>query len=73
MEKTSARKWFLKYLPAAILTLAGTAGGYLYYRFVGCASGACPITANPVLSTLYGGAIGFLTGSIVTPDKGKRP
>ncbi len=71
MEKSNTQKWFFKYLPVAILTLAGAAGGYLYYRFVGCASGACPISANPALSTLYGGAVGFLIGSAVTPDKGK--
>lgn len=34
--------------------------GFLYYKFVGCASGTCPITSNPLHSTLYGAAIGFL-------------
>jgi hypothetical protein len=43
--------------------LLGAAGGYLWYRFVGCKSGACPITRNPWVSTIYGAAIGamFLT------------
>ena len=38
----------------------GAAGGYLFYRFVGCKSGACPITRNPWISTLYGALIGAL-------------
>ncbi|MGA9119574.1 MAG: DUF6132 family protein, partial [Bacteroidota bacterium] len=32
----------------------GAAGGYAYYRFIGCKSGMCPITSNPWLSMLYG-------------------
>ena len=40
--------------------LLGGAGGYAYYRFIGCKSGACPITSNPWISTLYGALIGVL-------------
>jgi hypothetical protein len=38
----------------------GLIGGFLYYQFVGCNSGTCPITSNPLISTLYGGVIGYL-------------
>jgi hypothetical protein len=38
----------------------GGAAGYAYYRFVGCRSGACPITSNPWISTIYGAAIGAM-------------
>jgi hypothetical protein len=34
--------------------------GFAWYRFVGCASGACPLTSNPWISTLYGGVVGVL-------------
>jgi hypothetical protein len=34
--------------------------GFVYYRFVGCATGACPLTSNPVISTLYGAMMGLL-------------
>ncbi|MBF0502505.1 MAG: YtxH domain-containing protein [Candidatus Riflebacteria bacterium] len=37
----------------------GAVLGFLYYKFVGCPSGACPITANPYTSTLYGLLIGL--------------
>jgi Family of unknown function (DUF6132) len=39
--------------------LGGTVG-YLYYHFIGCVSGHCPITGNPYISTGYGAAIGML-------------
>jgi hypothetical protein len=46
-----------------IHTLAYVAGGailgFAYHKIVGCRSGACPITANPYISTIYGALIGF--------------
>ncbi len=65
------KKW-KHYLPMMILAVVGLIGGFLYYYFVGCASGACPITSNPYISTLYGGVIGVLLGYIVTPGKKKE-
>ncbi|WP_308420576.1 DUF6132 family protein [Dyadobacter endophyticus] len=38
----------------------GSVLGYLYYHFIGCSSGTCPITSNPVNSTLYGAVMGGL-------------
>ena len=40
--------------------LIGAAAGYGWHRVVGCSSGACPITANPYVSTLYGAVMGYL-------------
>ena len=39
---------------------AGAVGGYLYWYFIGCNSGVCPITSSPVNSTLYGIVMGGL-------------
>lgn len=49
-----------KYLNYRLLLglLVGAAGGYAYYYFVGCQSGSCPITSNPLTMTLYGMAFG---------------
>ncbi len=41
----------------------GAVGGFLYYRLVGCSTGTCPITSNPVVSTLYGALMGGLIAS----------
>lgn len=40
--------------------IVGAISGYLYYHFVGCASGNCAITSKPVNSTLYGSLLGGL-------------
>ena len=48
------------------MMVGGTIGGvlrFLYYRLVGCSTGACPLTRNPYVSTLYGIALGILIGS----------
>ncbi|HET6556562.1 MAG TPA: hypothetical protein VFG54_04560 [Prolixibacteraceae bacterium] len=39
--------------------LIGALAGYLYYHFIGCNSGLCAITSSPVMSTLWGGLMGF--------------
>jgi hypothetical protein len=39
--------------------LAGAAGGYLYFHFVGC-NGQCLIASSPYISTIYGGLLGGL-------------
>jgi hypothetical protein len=47
-----------------ILALIGMLGGFLYWKFVGCASGTCPIKSNMSLMTAYGGVIGGLLGNM---------
>lgn len=42
----------------------GGIAGYLYYRTIGCSSGACPLTSNPYTSTLYGVFTGFYIASM---------
>ena len=56
---TSLEKLF-SLLKISLPVILGGAGGYLYYYFIGCASGTCPITGNPYISTAYGGLIGAL-------------
>jgi len=45
--------------------VGGAAVGFAYHKLVGCRSGACPITANPYISTLYGALMGFLAGGML--------
>ncbi len=72
MEQSGKKSGFRRYLPAMLLSIVGAVGGYLYYRFVGCASGTCIITSNPVISTIYGAVFGLLIGFIITPSKKKE-
>jgi len=45
--------------------LFGALGGYLYWRFVGCASGTCAITSVWWRSTLYGALMGGFAFDII--------
>jgi len=47
-------------LRTVLFVVGGALVGLLYYRLVGCRSGACPITGNPYIATLYGAVLGFL-------------
>jgi len=49
--------------------LIGVTLGYAYYYFIGCRTGACPITSNPYASIIYGGLIGAL---FAFPSKKKK-
>ena len=47
---------------AIAFTFAGALGGFLYWKFVGCNSGTCPIQSVWYWSTLWGAAVGYLIG-----------
>lgn len=60
-----------KYL-TIIFTLIGALGGFLYWKFVGCISGTCPIQSVWYWSTLWGAAIGYLMGDFINELVQKR-
>jgi hypothetical protein len=43
---------------------SGAVTGYLYWYFIGCSSGTCPITASPVSSMIWGAVTGGLLFSL---------
>jgi hypothetical protein len=45
-----------------IFSGAGASLGFAYYYFIGCQGGSCPITSNPVISSLYGLMVGMVAG-----------
>lgn len=62
----------LKYKSTIIGIIAGAIVGYLYYHFVGCASGSCAITSKPINSTLYGSVMGGLFVNMFQKEKPKK-
>jgi rhodanese-related sulfurtransferase len=56
----------IKYLVGALI--GGLFGYFVLFKLIGCSSGACPITANPYLSTAVGVLLGaMIAGSISYP------
>jgi len=52
-------KLFIKsYRLTIIGVLVGGIGGYFYWLKIGCASGTCPITSSPFMSTIWGVLMG---------------
>ena len=41
-------------------SVVGGGLGFAYYKFVGCSTGTCPLTSNPIISSLYGMVVGAL-------------
>lgn len=56
MIKEFLNKHLLKIIGATL----GAIGGFMYYYFIGCSSGTCPITSNPYISIVYGAIMGYL-------------
>ncbi len=64
--KPAIKAWMQQKLrthyPILIGVALGMSGGYLYYHYIGCSSGSCPLTSNPWMSMLWGALMGYLLG-----------
>lgn len=49
---------------AILFLVGGAAIGFGYQRLVGCRTGACIITSNPYVSTIYGAIMGLLASGV---------
>lgn len=54
-------------------SIIGAVSGYLYWKYIGCASGTCMITSNPINSTIYGALMGGLLFSMFQNKKKQIP
>jgi rhamnogalacturonyl hydrolase YesR len=52
-----------KWIKRSVFVLTGASAGFAYYYFIGCNSGACPISGNPYISTAYGAVMGMIISS----------
>lgn len=66
------KEFFKKHYLKFIGLIVGAIGGYLYYHYVGCVSGTCPITSNPWRMTLYGAVLGLLLFDIFKKETPKK-
>lgn len=63
--------FFLRYWYIFLLSLLGIAGGFFYWRYIGCTTGSCPITSHWYSSTAVGAIMGYLTGSLIYDFRNK--
>jgi hypothetical protein len=59
------KELFRKHQLLIIFSAIGAAGGFLYWKFVGCKSGTCPIKSVWYITTIWGLLVGYLSGSIL--------
>ena len=64
METFVKRNWL--YFLGGII---GAISGYLYWLYVGCDSGTCPITSSPIASSIWGTIIGALVFNSLKKSK----
>jgi hypothetical protein len=64
--------FLLKHKLTFVGIVFGAIGGYLYYHYIGCASGTCMITSKPVNSALYGAVMGGLLANVFQKDRTKK-
>ena len=62
-------RWVLKNKLSIIGIIFGAIAGFMYWNFVGCASGTCMITSKPINSSLYGALMGYLIFNIFKKEK----
>ncbi len=65
------KKYVKLHFVTIVGVIVGSISGYLYWRFVGCSSGTCVITSNPINSTLYGSLLGGTLFSMFETKKSK--
>lgn len=44
--------------------MVGGLGGYLYWFYVGCTTGSCPLKSSPLMMIIWGGLVGALIFNI---------
>lgn len=58
------KNWIIANKLLVFGAVAGAIAGLLYWKYVGCLTGTCAITSNPVRSTIYFAVIGVLVFSL---------
>lgn len=63
------KKWLNKNKLYLLGAITGAAGGFLYWKFIGCSSGTCMITSSPRNSTIYFAFMGAVLFGMFKKEK----
>ena len=69
VEINIMKEKLIKYRFKILFVILGGIAGFLYWQFVGCTTGTCPITSNWYASVSYGMLFGWLVSDLVKPNK----
>ncbi len=58
------KSWIINNRLYFIGAFIGALAGFLYWKYVGCLTGTCSITSNPIRSTIYFSIVGALLFSL---------
>lgn len=58
------KQFVLKHKWRLVGIFAGAFAGFLYWYYIGCNSGTCPIQSHWESSMLYGGLMGFFVSDL---------
>ncbi len=61
-----------KWLIYVGMILLGALAGYIYWYYIGCNSGTCPLTSSWKRSSLTGGFIGYLLSDTFINKKERK-
>jgi hypothetical protein len=61
--------WVIKNKLLFVGAALGAITGFVYWKYVGCLTGTCAITSNPIRSTVYFAVIGALVFSLFIKSK----
>jgi hypothetical protein len=61
-------EWIYLIIRIIIGAVVGALVSLAYYKFVGCRSGTCPITSDPVASALFGIVVGGILAVILRSE-----
>jgi hypothetical protein len=67
------KNWMQKNKLYFIGALLGAIAGFFYWKYVGCLTGTCAITSNPIRSTIYFAITGALVFSLFKKQSKVQP
>lgn len=63
------KDYIRKHKVKILFLVLGTVAGLLYWRFIGCTTGSCPITSKWYTSSAYGLLFGWLISDLFSEKR----
>ena len=59
-KELTMKNWIIRNKLYGIGGIVGAFAGFLYWKYIGCLTGSCAITSDPLTSTIYFALLGAL-------------